>query len=53
MELNVLAVGNSFAQDTFTWLPLVAKHLGFEKIRVARLYHGGCSIDMHLDYLEL
>ena len=52
MELNVLAVGNSFAQDTFTWLPLVAKNLGFEKIRVARLYRGGCSIDMHMAYLE-
>ena len=52
MVLNVLAVGNSFAQDTFTWLPLVAKHLGFEKIRIARLYRGGCSIDMHMDYLE-
>ena len=52
MELNVLAVGNSFAQDTFTWLPLVAKYLGFEKIRVARLFHGGCSINMHLEFLE-
>lgn len=52
MELSVLAVGNSFAQDTFTWLPLVAKALKFEKIRVARLFQGGCSINMHMENLE-
>ena len=52
MDLNILAVGNSFAQDTFTWLPLVAKDLGFQKIRVARLYRGGCSIDMHTEYIQ-
>ena len=50
--MRVLAVGNSFAQDTFTWLPLVAKYLGEQDFRVARLFQGGCSINMHIQNLE-
>ena len=49
--MRILAVGNSFAQDTFTWLPLVAEHLGEQEIRVARLFQGGCSINMHVQNL--
>ena len=50
--MRILAVGNSFAQDTFTWLPLVAKNLGFTDFYAARLYQGGCSINLHLENLE-
>ena len=50
--MRILAVGNSFAQDTFTWLPLVAKNLGEQELRIARLFKGGCSIDMHVQFLE-
>ena len=50
--MRVLAVGNSFAQDTFTWLPLVAKDLGQTEFQVARLFKGGCSINMHVQNLE-
>ena len=52
MKLHILAVGNSFAQDTFTWLPEVAKAMGYTDIRIARLFKGGCSINMHCDFLE-
>ena len=52
MRLHILAVGNSFAQDTFAWLPEVAKAMGCTDIRIARLYQGGCSINMHCDNLE-
>lgn len=50
--MRILAVGNSFAQDTFTWLPLVAKNLGEQELRIARLFQGGCSINMHVQNLE-
>ena len=52
MKLHILAVGNSFAQDTFAWLPEVAQAMGCTDIRIARLYRGGCSINMHCDHLD-
>lgn len=52
MKLHILAVGNSFAQDTFAWLPEVAQAMGCTDIRIARLYRGGCSINMHCDNLD-
>lgn len=51
-ELKILAVGNSFAKDTFWHLPELALALGFERIRIAFLYISGCSIRRHFECAE-
>ena len=44
--MNILSIGNSFAQDTMEHLPLVAKDLGVEG-NFAFLYIPGCPIAYH------
>ena len=46
-ELKILTVGNSFGLDTSQHLPKVALSLGFERVKIAVLYIGGCSLDQH------
>ncbi len=44
--MNILSIGNSFAQDTMEFLPAIAADLG-EKSVFAYLYIGGCPIGYH------
>ncbi|MBR7117100.1 MAG: DUF4886 domain-containing protein [Clostridia bacterium] len=44
--MNVLAIGNSFSQDTTRYLHAIARADG-EKLNVANLYIGGCSLERH------
>ncbi len=44
--MKILSIGNSFAQDTMTYLPEIATDLG-EEFYFAYLYIGGCPIGYH------
>lgn len=44
--MKILSIGNSFAQDTMTYLPEIANDLGLDSI-FAYLYIGGCPIGYH------
>jgi len=46
-EWKLLAIGNSFSADTLQHLADVALAMGVEKVKVANLYIGGCSIRKH------
>lgn len=46
-SLKVLAIGNSFSNDTTEFLYDVAKAEGVTDIVLGRLYIGGCSLEKH------
>ena len=46
-ELKILCIGNSFSEDTTAYATEVALSCGFEKVKIANLYVGGCSINQH------
>ncbi len=46
-ELKILCIGNSFSEDTTAHLPEIALCVGFCKVKIANLYVGGCSVNMH------
>ena len=50
-SLKILMIGNSFSDDTETYLyPLATAYgLNSNNVKVADLYIGGCSIDTHVD----
>lgn len=46
--LKVLAIGNSFSNNTTRFLYDIAKAEGVENIVLGRLYIGGCSLEKHV-----
>lgn len=46
--LKILAIGNSFSDDTMDHVYKVAKDAGIENIKLGKLYIGGCSLATHL-----
>ena len=50
--LKILAIGNSFSVDAMQHLYIVAKDAGIENIVLGTLYKGGCSLDMHMEYMS-
>ncbi len=46
-ELKLLAIGNSFSDDSMQYVYEIAKSLGIEKITLGNLYIGGCTLDTH------
>ena len=46
--LKVLAIGNSFSNNTTKYLYDIAKAEGVENIILGRLYIGGCSLEKHM-----
>ena len=46
--MKILAIGNSFAEDTFWLTPQIALSMGLSDITFAHLYFGGCSINRHI-----
>ena len=46
--LKILAIGNSFSDDTMDYVYQVAKDAGVENIVLGKLYIGGCSLATHL-----
>ena len=52
-SISILAVGNSFSVDAMTQhLYQVLQAAGYDTIRLGILYVGGCSLDMHYNYLN-
>ena len=51
-SFNVLFIGNSFSQDTATYLNQIATSYGQKNVYVAIAGRGGCTIDMHLSSIE-
>ena len=47
-ELKILAIGNSFSDDTMEYVYQIAKDAGVEKITLGNMYIGGCSLATHL-----
>ena len=50
--LKVLAIGNSFSNNTTRYLYDIAKAEGVENIVLGRLYIGGCSLEKHVRCAE-
>ena len=50
-ELKVLVLGHSLAVDTGHMLALVANAEGYTGLKLATLYHSGCSLTQHVDFL--
>ncbi len=49
-KISVLIIGNSYSDDTIDLAYEVAKSAGINKIEIADLYYGGCSIDQHVSF---
>ena len=49
--LKVLAIGNSFSVDAMEYLYQIAKDAGVETVILGNLRVGGCTLDMHYDYV--
>lgn len=47
--LKVLAIGNSFSNDTTEYLFNIAKAEGMTDVVIGRLYIGGCSLETHVN----
>ena len=50
-NLKVLTLGHSLAVDANHMLALVAAAEGYAGLTVATLYHSGCSLTQHVDFL--
>lgn len=49
-NLKVLVLGHSLAVDTGHMLALVANAEGYTGLKLATLYHSGCSLTQHVDF---
>jgi len=47
-SLKILAIGNSFSDDSLEYVYQLASGAGIQEIKLGILYIGGCSIDMHV-----
>lgn len=48
-SLKILAIGNSFSEDSTEYIPIIAKDLGIKNIVVGNMYVGGCTIAQHAE----
>ncbi len=51
-SLKILCIGNSFSEDSSTYVAEMATSLGFSEVTVANLYIGGCPIAKHYDNIK-
>jgi hypothetical protein len=51
-NLKILAVGNSFSQDSLRYVYDIAKDLGAQNVTLVNLYIGGCSLALHKSNAE-
>ena len=50
-SIKILAIGNSFSNDSILgYLPQMLKGAGVKSFKIGNLYHGGCSLQMHVEY---
>ena len=50
--MKILAIGNSFSDDSTEYLYPVLKALGVKDISLGNLYIGGCPIQLHVDNIR-
>ena len=50
--MKVLAIGNSFSDDSMEYLYPVLQALGVENISLGNLYIGGCEVQRHVDNIQ-
>ena len=46
--LKILAIGNSFSDDTMEYVYQIATNLGVTNVKLGNLYVAGCSLETHL-----
>ncbi len=51
-HIKILCIGNSFSEDTTSFIVEIANSLGFSDAVVANLYIGGCPISKHYNNLQ-
>lgn len=49
-SFKALFVGNSYSDDTIQWAWQIATSVGLHNVVIADVYHGGCTIDQHIEY---
>lgn len=49
--MKILLIGHSTGMDSAYMLPAVAKNEGVENLVVGMLYHSGCRLGQHVEYL--
>lgn len=50
--MKILLIGHSTGMDSAYMLPAVAKNEGVENLVVGMLYHSGCRLGQHVQYLK-
>ncbi len=48
--LKILAIGNSFSDDSMNHVYNIAKAAGVQKIYLGNLYYAGCTLSQHLSF---
>ncbi len=51
-SISILAIGNSFSQDAMQYLYDTLAAVGYEKITLANLHIGGCSLERHVSEIK-
>ncbi len=51
-SLKILAIGNSFTDDATVYLPNLIKSANLSRIKVARVVHGGSSLEYHYNHAK-
>ncbi len=49
-SFKLLAIGNSFSEDSMTYLYNIAKDQGFEDVKIAIVYRGNTTLKNHYDW---
>ena len=51
--MRILAIGNSFSDDSFAYLYEIIKSSGYsEDLYIANLFYGGCALAQHCDFFS-
>lgn len=50
--MKILVIGHSTSLDSAYQLPAIAKNEGVEKLVVGMLYHSGCRLAQHVEFLK-
>ncbi len=50
--LKILAIGNSFSDDSMNHVYAIAQAAGVQEIYLGNLYYAGCTIEQHLSYAK-
>ncbi|MBQ8620893.1 MAG: DUF4886 domain-containing protein [Oscillospiraceae bacterium] len=51
-SMKVLAIGNSYSEDTTYFLYDIAKAYGVEDVVIGNMYIGGCTLEMHCQNIK-